>query len=268
MLVGCPGGCAWVSSLPRVPSQAAANPRPLHPACSTLAGLADERVRALFLIDPVDVTVYAPMGPDYPSACEGLAALGKQGRALPLAVVGGGLGGDCVPSGSNYETYFSAATAPAWEVVIRDAGHFQFIDSRGGVMDAICAVGRGPDASVAALTQAAMVAWAETMVRGDPIHVGGSSGGGGGGSSGGGRRRGDGTRGAAAAAPVQAPPRLRMGLDSDGNITAGLASWDAASRLFSTSQQARQLLERSAGSSGAPLEFCTRLKNFSFGAEP
>lgn len=31
--------------------------------CSTLTGIADERVRALFLIDPVDVTIYAPLGP-------------------------------------------------------------------------------------------------------------------------------------------------------------------------------------------------------------
>lgn len=136
----------------------------VHPTChprSTLTGIADERVRALFLIDPVDVTVYAPLGPgvaaglagqlgwvvgetagalcvtfqvasssrtwldvrtcaaklhvpslahpakhprprppaDYPSATAGLEALGRQGRSLPLAVVGSGLGGDCVPPG-------------------------------------------------------------------------------------------------------------------------------------------------------------------------
>ena len=151
------------------------------------------------------------------------------------------------------------------------AGHFQFIDARGGVMDAICATGAAPDASVAALTQAALVAWAETMVRGDPTHVddpaGSSS------ASGG-------SRGAAqAAGEQQVPPRLRMGLDADGQIVAGLASWDAASRLFSTAQQARQLLSEgarkgrgtAAGSNGrsggdeeegGQLEFSVRLKNF------
>ena len=61
----------------------------------------------------------------------------------------------------------------------------QYLDSRGGMMDAICAVGSAPDASVAELTQAAMVAWAETMVR----HSGSSS------SSGGSRGSGDGRAG-------------------------------------------------------------------------
>ena len=74
--------------------------------CSTLAALSDERVKALFLLDPVDITVYAPLGPDYPSAVAGLEGLGAQGRSLPLAVVGSGLGGDCVPAGK------SAAQAP------------------------------------------------------------------------------------------------------------------------------------------------------------
>ena len=40
---------------------------------ATLAAVADNRVAALFLMDPVDNTVYAPLGPDYPSA---VAALG------------------------------------------------------------------------------------------------------------------------------------------------------------------------------------------------
>lgn len=40
-----------------------------------------------------------PPSADYPSATAGLEALGRQGRSLPLAVVGSGLGGDCVPPG-------------------------------------------------------------------------------------------------------------------------------------------------------------------------
>ena len=168
---------------------AASCPSPRHlstlrPGRSTLAGIADERVKALFLVDPVDTTgalwspaslllpplsgttwssmlavqglqvhtlngmpsrralvgsparlqlrvhgrparpllcascprchahafvptppppppasVYAPRGPGFPSAVAGLEDLGRAGRSLPLAVVGSGLGGDCVPSG-------------------------------------------------------------------------------------------------------------------------------------------------------------------------
>jgi hypothetical protein len=54
-----------------------------------------------------------------------------------------------------------------------------------------------------------------------------------------------------------------MGLDSDGNVVAGLASWDAAARLFATSERSRQLLARSSGTGPRP-DFTVRLKNFYF----
>jgi pimeloyl-ACP methyl ester carboxylesterase len=66
---------------------------------SALTAAIDPRVQALFLIDPVDTTVYAPLSPEYPSAVKALESLGSEGRALPLAVVGSGRGGDCVPKG-------------------------------------------------------------------------------------------------------------------------------------------------------------------------
>ncbi|PSC68105.1 alpha beta-hydrolase [Micractinium conductrix] len=228
---------------------------------STLAGIADERVKALFLVDPVDTTVYAPRGPGFPSAVAGLEDLGRAGRSLPLAVVGSGLGGDCVPSDSNYAIYYAAASAPAWEVVIQNAGHFQYLDGRGGVMDAICAVGNAPDASVAALTQAAMVAWAETMVRDDSSRL-----------VDGGQRpaSGSSSSGSSAGGSAGGPkPRLRMGLDGDGNVVAGLASWDAAERLFATEKRAEELLLATSsggsgggGRGGAALHVSVRLKNF------
>ena len=144
-------------------------------------------------------------------------------------------------------------------------------------MDAICSTGSAPDAAVAAVTQAALVAWAEVMVRGDPLVVGSqarNSGGGGGSTGSGGAGRGAaqaGTLPPGGAQQAPAPPRLRMGVDSDGNIVAGLADWDAASRLFSSAQQARQLLAEGArkgrgggesGSGGTPPDFTVRLKNF------
>ncbi len=46
---------------------------------------------------------------------QGLTAL-VPARRLPLAVIGSGLGGDCVPVGSNYASYYEASGAPAWEV--------------------------------------------------------------------------------------------------------------------------------------------------------
>ena len=47
----------------------------------------------------MDVTVYAPQSAEYPSA---VAALRNVQSSLPVAVVGGGKAGDCVPKNSNY----------------------------------------------------------------------------------------------------------------------------------------------------------------------
>lgn len=72
---------------------------------STLTAAVDDRVKALCLWDPVDVTVYAPQGPEYPSA---VAALRHVQNRLPVAVVGGGKAGDCVPKDSNYRCSLSS----------------------------------------------------------------------------------------------------------------------------------------------------------------
>lgn len=66
---------------------------------SALAAAVDPRVKAVCLLDPVDVTVYTPQGPDYPSA---VAAFRHMSRGVPLAVIGSGRAGDCVPKDSNY----------------------------------------------------------------------------------------------------------------------------------------------------------------------
>lgn len=54
---------------------------------AALAAVRDPRVAALCLLDPVDNTVFAPLGPGYPSAAAALRNL-PDDRALPVAVVG------------------------------------------------------------------------------------------------------------------------------------------------------------------------------------
>jgi pimeloyl-ACP methyl ester carboxylesterase len=54
---------------------------------ATLAAARDPRVAAVCLIDPVDSTVYAPLGPGFPSAAAALQTL-PAGRDLPVAIVG------------------------------------------------------------------------------------------------------------------------------------------------------------------------------------
>ncbi|GFR52302.1 hypothetical protein Agub_g14839, partial [Astrephomene gubernaculifera] len=131
---------------------------------AALVGATDPRVTALCLLDPVDNTVYAPLAPGFPSALAALRTLPPE-RSPPLALVGGGLGGDCAPRQANYRRFFSACTGAAWEVGIQEAGHFQFLDSPNGLQRALCPTGSAGDAAVRAVGQAVMVAWGEAFVR-------------------------------------------------------------------------------------------------------
>ncbi|EFJ45537.1 hypothetical protein VOLCADRAFT_94311 [Volvox carteri f. nagariensis] len=131
---------------------------------AALAGAEDARVAALCLIDPVDNTVYAPLAPGFPSALAALRNMPRE-RPLPLAAVGGGLGGDCAPRQANYRRFFAASTAPSWEVAIPEAGHFQFLDSLSGLQRALCPAGEVSDAAVRAVGMAVMVAWGESIIR-------------------------------------------------------------------------------------------------------
>ncbi|CAG9462582.1 unnamed protein product [Pedinophyceae sp. YPF-701] len=210
---------------------------------SALAALTDDRVRAMCAIDPVDSTVYAPVGPGYPSATQAMSdwarqlqraapgqtppkpsaaagtsfvragggaiyeelkdvdaaasraasraaeparkdlptnaecripglCLGARAMArtqpLPMVVVGAGRGGDCAPRDANYTRFYDACTGPAWQLLVRDAGHFQFLDRKSALQSAVCAEGRTPDGVVRAVAQAAMVAWGEAHVRSAP----------------------------------------------------------------------------------------------------
>ena len=57
---------------------------------AALAAAADPRIAAICLIDPVDNTVYASLGPGFPSAADALRGV-PRGRPLPVAIVGAAL---------------------------------------------------------------------------------------------------------------------------------------------------------------------------------
>lgn len=62
-------------------------------------------------------------------------------RSIPIAIVGGGKAADCAPRESNYRKFFDATTDNAWEVVLKDAGHFQFLDGQSSIQEAVCIQG-------------------------------------------------------------------------------------------------------------------------------
>ena len=133
---------------------------------SVLQACGDERVRAACLLDPVDNTVYAPLGEGFPSAVAKMRNTKDGGP--PLLVVGGKYGGDCAPKGSNYLSFLEQSNPKSWGVEVR-AGHFQFLDSATLVQRAVCEENPGvADAQVREVSQALMVAHAETVFRGVP----------------------------------------------------------------------------------------------------
>ncbi|KAG7672679.1 hypothetical protein Ndes2526B_g08792 [Nannochloris sp. 'desiccata'] len=232
---------------------------------SSLAAAEDTRVKALFLIDPVDVTVYAPLSEDFPSAVTAIENIGAtQGntisRSLPLAVVGSGRGGDCVPIESNYERFFAASQAPSWEVIIPDAGHLQFLDGRGSTaMDLVCGAGKIPDSVVGDITAGMMVAWGQVMIKrnnGDSKNHSSSSNNNNNNSS---TTEGNEMRTVLNDAPVASV--IQMGVDDTGRVVAGLASFDSLQALYSTETTLRKEL-KNFSSKGAVLDISTRSKNF------
>ncbi|CAI5496975.1 unnamed protein product [Closterium sp. Naga37s-1] len=135
--------------------------------------------------------VYAPLAPGYPSAVAAMRAgnsaiehlladanPANQGLALslPTLVVGGGYPGDCAPAASNYRWFFKEAGNPSWEVVLRDAGHFQFLDSPPVIQAAVCGLGPARDEDVRRATRACIAAWGHATVprqRGKGVGGGG-----------------------------------------------------------------------------------------------
>ncbi|GBG71967.1 hypothetical protein CBR_g10904 [Chara braunii] len=86
---------------------------------------------------------------------------------LPIVVVGAEITSDCAPSDANYRQFFNAAAAPSWEVVVKDAGHFQFVDEPTLMQNAVCGFGEIEDAAVRMAAQTAMIAWGELTIKGD-----------------------------------------------------------------------------------------------------
>ena len=144
---------------------------------SALAASRDQRIKGLFLIDPVDFhPVYQPIADGFPSA---LKALKQSSNAtVPLAVIGSGRGGDCAPSTSNYARFYEGAEGKAWSVEVEQASHFAFVDDP-PLQSLVCP---GNDGSIGEdgseafdpqtagyLARSMMVAWGELVVRSSTI---------------------------------------------------------------------------------------------------
>jgi|GEM_PF-2218850 len=137
---------------------------------SLLEAVDDPRVRAIAVLDPVDVAgPGASNTPESPSvAPEMMSAI-----FVPLLLVGAELGANevfftsCAPAGENYQAFFAAANPPAIEVTQIGVGHGQYVDAGAGLVLAVCAKGTVPDDEVRASSAAYLTAFFLGHLAGD-----------------------------------------------------------------------------------------------------
>lgn len=115
---------------------------------SLLAAIADERIGAIGVLDPVDTGNPVFENPRrYPSVTPELMPQ----IHVPLLIIGAELGSElvsfspCAPAADNYQRFFEAANPPAIEITQIDVGHGQYVDAGADEATTACAVGDVPD---------------------------------------------------------------------------------------------------------------------------
>ncbi len=127
---------------------------------SMLLASSDARVKAAFLVDPVDSG--PPTGgdaADYPSVTPELMPQ----VAIPFVALGetiNSAGGSCAPGDNNYEQYYAYAQSPALKITMTSANHMSFLDDPDcGLACAICKKGTDDPAVTRLLTLKYMTAF-------------------------------------------------------------------------------------------------------------
>ncbi|MFO0560272.1 MAG: hypothetical protein U0269_19810 [Polyangiales bacterium] len=137
---------------------------------SALAASNNANALAFVGFDPVDAAPPGtPVGPDYPSGAAALAMF--NGRVVSIGAALGNtsmFGMPCAPTAVNYQTFFSMARSPAFEVTLAQTGHVQFIDMRASCTTAcaLCPSGTTMDSAVTSLSTTLLVAASEAVTRG------------------------------------------------------------------------------------------------------
>ncbi len=120
------------------------------------------RAQAIAGVDPVD-------GTGGPRGNQARVVNGPFSFARPALVIGTGLGGNCAPAGDNHEQFYAASAAPAWHVVVPDAGHADMLDADSAAASLgtlVCTRGTDP-AAMRRLTAGLLTAFFRASLQGD-----------------------------------------------------------------------------------------------------
>lgn len=138
-----------------------------------LASIQDDRVIAVFTLDPVDSVgdPFAGMAstPKNPSVTPEMMG----DLSIPAGFVGAGKGADgfvaCAPSDNNYHAYFMEASSPAYEWLLPEAGHNDFAED----LDFLTASGcpsNADSAEVISFSKATMHSFLQVYLNGDSAY--------------------------------------------------------------------------------------------------
>lgn len=134
---------------------------------SFLAALADDRIGAVFGVDPVDSA--PPFGGD-PAGYPSVAPERMPDLHVPVGVIGAGRGAEgvvpCAPEADNWDDYYDAANPPAHAWLIGGAGHMDFLDACG--LTCLACPGGDDPAFARGYTGGALVAFFQVYLNGDP----------------------------------------------------------------------------------------------------
>ncbi len=138
-----------------------------------LAATYDPRVKAAFVLDPVDSG--GPSGCTQPQ-CVVVKDL-MPGLAIPTGFVGEttdstGSFQACAPAADNFTTFYAKTNSPSLEVTALGANHMSFLDDEAscGVTCSFCNPATAPNAQVHDMARALMVAFYERHLRGNAAY--------------------------------------------------------------------------------------------------
>ena len=129
-----------------------------------LAATMDPRVKASFVVDPVD------SGPN-PCTAPGCVVVKDllPTLSIPTGFVGETTDTACAPSADNFTTFYAQAKTPSLKITATGASHMSFLDDVGtcGLPCTFCATATATNAQVNDMARALMVAFYERHLRGN-----------------------------------------------------------------------------------------------------
>ena len=139
-----------------------------------LAATMDARVKASFVLDPVDSG--GPGGCNAPS-CVVVKSL-MPGLTVPTAFLGEttdatGTFQACAPAADNFTTFYAQAKTPSMQITALGANHMSFLDdlSSCGFTCTFCKAATASNAQVSGMARALMVAFYERHLRGNAAYA-------------------------------------------------------------------------------------------------